>query len=85
MKLNEKAFANAFGALAALFFVGCYILILVSPGLYKAIMESWLHALKLSGLWESAPKGFLLGLISFTIVSWSAGWLFAWVYNKLSK
>lgn len=85
MKLNEKAFANTSGLLAAVYFVGCYIIASVMPSLYEAVLDSWMHMLNLSGLWKTAPDGFLIGLISFTAVAWVSGWLFAWLYNKLAK
>lgn len=85
MKLNENAFANASGVLGAIFFAGCYVFAYIFPGLYKAILDSWMHMLNLDGLWRNAPTGFLLGLISFTIVAWVSGWAFAKVYNSFAK
>lgn len=85
MKLNQKAFANASGILGAGFFIICFIVASIIPGLYKTILESWMHILNLSGLWRGVPGNFLLGLISFTVVSWITGWLFAWLYNKFIK
>lgn len=85
MKLKESAFANASGALGAIYFVGCFVVASIFPELYKSVAESWMHMLNLSGLWKSAPEGFFLGLISFTIVSWVTGWLFAWLYNRFAK
>ena len=85
MKIKETALANAAGLLGAIYFVGCFVVALVSPGLYKSVAESWMHMLNLSGLWKSAPGDFGLGIISFTIVSWITGWLFAWLYNKFVK
>lgn len=85
MKLKEMAFANAAGVLGAVYFVGCYVLTLVLPNFYEAVLDSWMHMLNLSGLWKTAPDGFVLGLISFTAVSWVTGWFFAWLYNKLAK
>lgn len=85
MKLSEKALANASGVLGAAYFLGCYFVALLVPGLYKTVATSWFHMLDLSSAWKSAPSGFLLGLISFTVVSWISGWLFAWLYNKFVK
>lgn len=85
MKIKESAFANAAGLLGAIYFIGCYVVALVSSDLYKSVAESWMHMINLSGLWKSAPGNFLLGLVSFTAVSWVTAWLFASLYNKLAK
>ena len=85
MKLKESAFANASGLLGAIYFVGCFVVASWLPGLYKSVAESWMHMLDLSGVWKSAPEGFLLGLVSFTVISWLTGWLFAWLYNRFTK
>lgn len=85
MKLKESAFANAAGALGAIYFVGCYLVAWATPALYKSVFDSWMHMLNVDGLWKSAPGNFGLGIISFTIVSWVTGWLFAWLYNRFVK
>lgn len=79
------AFANASGVLGAIYFLGCYLVAAIFPDSYKAVAESWMHMINLSGLWKSAPEGFLLGLVSFTLVSWVTGWFFAWLYNSFTK
>lgn len=85
MKLKESAFANACGVLGAVYFVGCFAVAAVAPNLYKSVAESWMHMINLNGLWKNAPGDFVLGIISFAIVSWVTGWLFAWLYNRLVK
>jgi hypothetical protein len=85
MKLKETALANAFGLLGVIYFVGCYAVAWAMPALYKSVAESWMHMLDLSGLWRQGPSNFGIGLISFVIVSWVSGYLFAWLYNKFVK
>ncbi len=85
MKLKETALANAAGVLGAVYFVGCWVVAWAMPDLYKSIATSWMHMLNLEGLWKSAPGDFGLGIVSFTLVSWSTGYLFAWLYNKFVK
>jgi hypothetical protein len=79
------ALANAFGVIGALYFLGCYLVASFAPEIYKAVAATWFHMLDLSSAWKSAPEGFVLGLVSFTAVSWISGWVFAWTYNKLIK
>lgn len=85
MKLNEGAMSKAFGVLGAAYFLVCYFVAAVFPGLYKVIATSWFHMIDVSGLWKSGPDGFFVGLISFTVVSWISGWLIAWAYNRFVK
>lgn len=85
MKLKESAFANVSGVLGAVYFVGCFAVASITPGLYKSIAESWMHMLNFGGLWKNTPGDFGLGIISFTLVSWVMGWLFAWLYNKFIR
>ena len=81
MRLNGKALSNGFAVLGAASYLFCYAVAAVLPGLYKAVAQSWFHMIDLSGAWKSAPSGFVLGLVSFTIVSWISGWLIAECYN----
>jgi hypothetical protein len=85
MKLRETALGNALGVLGAIYFVGCYVIALVAPDLYKSTAESWAHMVDLSGLWKTGPENFLMGLISFTVVSWVSGYVFARLYNNFVK
>lgn len=85
MKLKETALANAAGLLGAIYFVGCYLVAWALPAFYKSVAESWMHMLNLSSLWKQGPSNFVLGFVSFVIVSWVSGYLFAWLYNKFVK
>ena len=85
MKLNESAMAKGFGVLGAAYFLVCYVVALFTPGLYKVVAVSWFHMLDLSSAWKSAPTGFILGLVSFSLASYISGWLLARAYNKFVK
>lgn len=85
MKLNEKALANAAGALGAAYYLACYVVALILPDLYKSIAASWFHMLDLSAAWKSVPEGLVLGVVTFTAASWVSGWLLAVAYNKFIK
>lgn len=85
MKLNEKALANTLACLGLASFIGCVLLTIVAPGIYQAIMQSWFHGVDLSLIWNPRPGNIVLGLISFTLISWLSGWAFAWLYNKFTK
>jgi hypothetical protein len=85
MKIKEMALANALGALGLIYYLGCYAIAVVAPDVYKSIAASWFHMVNLSGLWSASQGNFVLGLVSFTVVSWISGWLFAWLYNRFVK
>jgi len=85
MMLNEKAAANAAGVLGAVYYLACYLIASVTPGLYKAVALTWFHMVDFGSLWRDVPRGFGLGIISFTLASWVTGYVFAMLYNKLTK
>ncbi|OGM55957.1 hypothetical protein A3F62_05275 [Candidatus Woesebacteria bacterium RIFCSPHIGHO2_12_FULL_44_11] len=85
MKLNQMALANAFGVLAAVYYVACYFLALLAPEVYKSVALTWFHMIDLSVAWRDAPMGFGLGIVTFTASSWVSGWLLGAVYNKFVK
>lgn len=85
MKLNQMALANALGVVGAVYYIGCYLVASLAPDFYKTIAESWFHMMKLNSLWKSGPDGLVLGLISFTVVSWISGWVLAFAYNSFAK
>lgn len=82
MKFNEKALANTLGFLGALYYLVCYLIVLIFPNFYRAIAQSWFHGMDLNLVWKGAPGGLITGVVSFTAVSWFSGWLFAVLYNR---
>ena len=85
MKLKETAAANAMAVLGAIYFVGCWLIAWAMPAFYKSIAQSWAHTINLSGLWKQSQSDMLTGFISFVLISWLTGYLFAWLYNKFVK
>ncbi|HEX6977199.1 MAG TPA: DUF5676 family membrane protein [Patescibacteria group bacterium] len=85
MKLNQMAVANTFGIVAALYFIGCAILATFAPDIYKTVAQSWFHSVNLSAVWKPSQDGFLVGLVTFTGVSWVTGWLGALIYNSFTR
>lgn len=84
--LKEVPFANALAVLMGVVYVLCALFVAVLPDLFKAVAVSWFHGIDLEAIWTGGLRGnFLLGLGSTVVLSWLGGWVFAWVYNKLSK
>jgi hypothetical protein len=81
-------FATALAAASAVFYVLCALLVLLAPGLSLALFQTWVHGLDVSILATSAPLvtplGFVVGLVTFTVIAWlfGAGW--AALYNTLA-
>jgi len=86
MKLNEIAWANASGVLVGIVYVFCSLAIALFPDLSLTIAQSWVHGIDFGVVWTASPRGnFLLGLITAVGLSWVAGWIFAYLYNRLAK
>lgn len=86
MKLNETAWANASGVLIGIVYVFCSLAIALFPDLSQTVAQSWVHGINFGAVWTASPRGnFLLGLITAVGLSWIAGYLFAWLYNKFVK
>ncbi len=83
--LNAKAFANAVTAVAAIFYIACWLLSLLAPDLIFSISQSWLHTINLEGLKTTAAMSFgtaILGLISLSLLAWVTTYVTIWLYNK---
>ena len=85
MKLNNNAMANSFGVAGAIFYLGCYLIALFLPDLYKSVAQSWFHMADLSSIWKSAPSNLFLGFVSFVTIAWFTGWILAFTYNSFNK
>lgn len=86
MKLNVTAWANTSGVFMGIVYVFCSLAVALFPDLSLAVAQSWIHGIDMSVVWTGSPRGnYLLGLVTAVGLSWTAGWLFAWLYNALGK
>lgn len=87
MKHEPLVTANALAATAGILYTVCRVLVTLFPEGAYIVARLWLHGLILdkAGEWNWTLLEFLLGLISFTIATWLAGYLFATIYNKLLR
>lgn len=84
---NPKATANALAIVGGALYIICAIWTMVSKGSYLGLMNTWTHGLDLSLLPQKTP-GFgalVIGLVSFVIVAWVTGYVFAECYNYFAK
>ncbi len=87
MKLDSVRLAHTSAVVTATFYTICWILIGSMPGFYMGMMRSWIHGVDVATLPRGmmTTTGGLYGLITMTAVAWVTGYVFAAVYNALSK
>jgi len=86
MKLNAKAFGNAFAGLSVVFYVLCYILQVIAPELFVYIFNAQFLGADIASLIPGTTFGAFVGiLVAVAIVSWICGYLLAHFYNKFNK
>jgi len=85
--LKSVPFANAVAVVSAGFFIVCTALSYVLPDLTTALVESWFHNFGLSSVKpiQLSLNSFILGLVSFTLVSWVTIYITIELYNKFIK
>ena len=87
MKHNPTATANALATTGGIFYIVCRILVIIFPDLTFSFAQSWFHGINLvkSGSWDLSVTGFFAGLVSFMVLAWVTGYIFAVTYNYFSK
>jgi hypothetical protein len=83
---RPTVFANSLAVVAAILYVLCRLLVEVAPGAFATTAQSWFHGLVISPEpWNGLDaSSFVLGLLTFTVVSWLSAFMWATVYNKLA-
>lgn len=75
--------ANALTATAVVLYVLCVVWVKISRPTYMSMMGGWFHGVN----WQALPAApmmggnLLSGLVTFAIVAWVSGYLFASFYN----
>ena len=83
MKLDSNKLAFAFGGTAIVLWIICSALVALLAGPMMSMTGHMLHA-NMEGLsWTLTLVGFFVGLISWTVWAALAGWLVAWLYNRV--
>lgn len=86
--LNAKAFAHAATVVMAVFYVVCVGLSLLAPDILFAIGRSWMHSINLESVKAVNPPdlgSILLGLITFSALTWVTTYITIWLYNRWAK
>lgn len=87
MKHDPKATANALALLGAAAYAICAVWSVTSRSSFMSFFGQWSHSINLAALPTAEPNlaGIVTGLITFSIASWLAGYLFARLYNAFAQ
>ena len=84
-KLNAKRVALSLAVVSAVLYIVCVLLIAVAPDFTINLFSNLFHGIDITQIANTSISfgSTLLGLIEIIIYTLIAGWLFAWMYNKL--
>jgi hypothetical protein len=85
MKLNPSALAIASAVAIAIIWTLCSLLVFALPSMMSQMSGHMIHAHLESFTWTLTPTGYLIGLIAWSAWAAVAGWLIAFVYNKVAS
>jgi hypothetical protein len=88
MQLQSKKIALAAAGTGAVLYLGCAIFIAIAPGFSVNLFNYLLHGISFDTIRtpETMTVGrVLIGLIQVIIYTYLLGWIFAGLYNKLTR
>ena len=85
MKLNPINLCLASAVTMAFLWIVCSLLVLALPNLMMNMTGQMVHADLSNMNWTLTFAGFLVGLISWSLIAGIFGWLLAFIYNFLVK
>ncbi|MBI2155031.1 MAG: hypothetical protein HYU24_15220 [Candidatus Rokubacteria bacterium] len=85
--LSEFAFANSLAVLAACFYVVFFALGLVAPEMSGFLFNAQFLGADVASLLPKrvSPSNFLGTVVTLVLTGWVGGYVWAWLYNKLTK
>ena len=83
---NPKATAHALASVGGLLYIVCALWVVLSPTSFLSLMTLWAHSIDVEALplKTSDFGGLVLGFITFVVVAWLAGYVFARLYNSFA-
>lgn len=87
MTFDKSKLALALAGTSGILYVVCSIFVALWPALTLQLLGSVSHVVnvaKFAGDVKMTFGGFLVGLVQILIYSYVAGWVFGWLYNRLS-
>lgn len=86
-KLKPITVGVALSATAVVLYLLCALAVWIAPGSLATVLNLVAHGINLSPLFQQAAEMSLPMLLGGTLVLaiyfFIAGWLFAWIYNRL--
>jgi hypothetical protein len=85
--LNQAAFANSLAILTGAIYLVFHLIRLIAPIGFRFLFNAqFMGADVASLLWREIPIGtFILSFILAVLTAWIFDYVWAWLYNKLSK
>lgn len=87
MKHDPTITGSALAIVGGGLYLLCALWVLLARPSYMWTMGTWMHGVNLSALPTRSLDltTLLIGFVTFTALSWVAGYAFATIYNKLAK
>ena len=84
-KLNTKRVALSLAIVSAILYIACALLIAIAPDFTMSLFSNVFHGIDITQIADTSISlgSTLIGLVEIIVYALIAGWLFAWVYNKL--
>ncbi|MBI5391468.1 hypothetical protein HZB00_00540 [Candidatus Woesearchaeota archaeon] len=86
-KINAKKTGAALAIVSSIIYALCVIAIVAAPGVTLEIFSAMFHGIDITKI-SSTPVSFIrtiVGFIEINLLSFISGWLFAVIYNSLTK
>jgi len=84
-KLNPKRVALSLAIMVSILYIVCALLVAIAPDFTTKLFSNLFHGIDITEIATTNISfgSTSLGLIQIIIYTLIAGWLFAWIYNKL--
>ena len=87
MKKELYVIPNTLAVTSVIVYAVCRLLVGIFPDISFTIAQSWFHGIAINkqDAWDLTLSSSILGIVSLTITAWTAGFIFAYVYNYFAK
>lgn len=83
MKLNPMKFALASSISASILWLICSVLVMIMPGMMMSMSGDMVH-MELNDMgWHLSLSGVIFGMMGWSIIVGTMGWILASIYNRL--
>lgn len=84
-KLNSKRVALSLTIVSSILYIACALLVVIAPDFTTKLFSSLFHGIDIIQIATTNISfvSVLIGLVEIIVYTLIAGWLFAWIYNKL--